>query len=300
MPALGETQGPGATAEFARPDFDAPAPRREDPQNTGGFGRQPQDPFGQDQYGAGAPHGDRFARPEPTPPQHNGGFVRSDVFGGQPGQAGPHAGQAGPNDPAATGGFPGVQGYDDDGGTGQHRLPERQSPASTGQFEPPQVNGANGFAAPQPPVPQQRPAAQEPQIGTAAQRPNDGWRFLRPPVRATAAHRCTTRWRPTGSTATVRRGPSRTPPPRPRSPRPPSPRPRRRPSGPPPPPGAARPTTTSSDRPSASGSPRQAGSPPPACRAGSPGPTSSRARLSSSPTRTVRRSRVRPTTCAAG
>ncbi|MFH9434225.1 sensor histidine kinase [Streptomyces rochei] len=174
VPALGEAQGPGATAEFARPDFDAPAPRREDPQNTGGFGRQPQDPFGQDQYGAGAPHGDRFARPEPAAPQHNGGFVRSDVFGGQPGQAGPHAGQAGPNDPAATGGFPGVQGYDD-GGTGQHRLPERQSPASTGQFESPQVNGANGFAAPQPPVPQQRPAAQEPQIGTAAQRPNDGW-----------------------------------------------------------------------------------------------------------------------------
>ncbi|WP_411576255.1 nitrate- and nitrite sensing domain-containing protein [Streptomyces mutabilis] len=170
VPRLGEVQGPGATAEFARPDFDAPAPRQEDPQSTGQFAQPAQDPFGQDQYGTSAPHDDQFARPEPAAPQQNGTFVRSDVFGGQPGQAGP-------NDPASTGGFTGAQGYGN-GSTGQHRLPERQTPATTGQFERPQAGGTHGgndFAAPQPPVPQQRPAAQEPQIGTAAQRPNDGW-----------------------------------------------------------------------------------------------------------------------------
>ncbi|MFC8868289.1 nitrate- and nitrite sensing domain-containing protein [Streptomyces sp. NPDC057148] len=164
VPRLGEPQGPGATAEFARPDFDAPAPRQEDPQSTGQFAQPGQDPFGQDQYGqdqygqdqygANAQPGDRFARPEPAAPQQNGAFVRSDVFGGQPGQG------------------------HDNGSTGQHRLPGHENPADTGQFERPQetgTHGGNDFAAPRPPVPQQRPAAQEPQIGTAAQRPEDAW-----------------------------------------------------------------------------------------------------------------------------
>ncbi|MFJ8193611.1 nitrate- and nitrite sensing domain-containing protein [Streptomyces sp. NPDC096094] len=205
VPRLGESQGPGATAEFARPDFDAPAPRRDDPQNTGRFAQagenQPgqnqagqnqagqnqygqdqysqnqygQDQYSQDQYGQGETHGapqnDQFARSEPAAPQQNGGsFVRSDVFGGQPG----------PTGPASTGPFTGAQGFDN-GSTGQHRLPERQNPAPTGQFERPQVNGAHGgndFGAPQ-----QRPAHQEPadgnangnSNGTAAQRPSDGW-----------------------------------------------------------------------------------------------------------------------------
>ncbi|MFH8241502.1 nitrate- and nitrite sensing domain-containing protein [Streptomyces sp. NPDC018321] len=162
VPSLGEPQGPGATAEFARPDFDAPAPRQEDPQSTGQFAQPGQDPFGQDrqnafgqdQYGANAEPGDRFARPEPAAPQQNGAFVRSDVFGGQPGQG------------------------HDNGSTGQHRLPGHENPAVTGQFERPQgtgTHGGNDFAAPRPPVPQQRPTAQEPQIGTAAQRPEDAW-----------------------------------------------------------------------------------------------------------------------------
>ncbi|MFE0808134.1 hypothetical protein ACFW34_11710, partial [Streptomyces sp. NPDC058848] len=152
VPRHGEAQGPGATAEFARPDFDAPAPRQEDPQNTGQFAQPGQDPFGQDQYGANTQPGDRFARPEPAAPQQNGAFVRSDVFGGQPGQG------------------------HDNGATGQHRLPERENPAVTGQFERPQdgTHGGNDFAAPRPPVPQQRPTAQAPQIGTAAQ-PEDAW-----------------------------------------------------------------------------------------------------------------------------
>ncbi|MER7718062.1 nitrate- and nitrite sensing domain-containing protein [Streptomyces flaveolus] len=178
MPAIprhGEPQGPGATAEFARPDFDAPAPRQDAPQNTGQFAR-PADPYGRD--GSNAPRDDQFSRPEPAAPQHDGGpFVRSDVFGGQPGH------QA-PNGPASTGQFPGAPAYGD-GSTGQHRLPDRQDPAATGQYERPQVNGAHGaddFAAPRPPAPQQRPAQQErparqqPGHGAPAQqRPADGW-----------------------------------------------------------------------------------------------------------------------------
>ncbi|CAM5369414.1 hypothetical protein SFUMM280S_04852 [Streptomyces fumanus] len=71
-------------------------------------------------------------------------------------------------------------------------------------------------------------------------------------------------------------------------------------SVPPPRPGAARPTTTSFGRRNASGSRPRAVSPPPACRAGCPVPTWCRARLSSSRTRAVRRSRAPPMTCAAG
>ncbi|MFE5259982.1 nitrate- and nitrite sensing domain-containing protein [Streptomyces coelicoflavus] len=186
VPRFGEPQSPAATAEFARPDFDAPAPRRDEPQDTGQFtqpgrnqydGRDAyQDQFGQGQYGQGqygqdAPHNDQFARPEPAAPQQGGGaFVRSDVFGGQPAP-----GNQAPADP-----FAGAQGYDN-GSTGQHDLPGRQNPAATGQFERPQVGGTQGgndFGAPRPPAPQ-RPAQPEPASqngnGTPAQRPGDGW-----------------------------------------------------------------------------------------------------------------------------
>ncbi|MFH9574877.1 nitrate- and nitrite sensing domain-containing protein [Streptomyces sp. NPDC017454] len=211
VPQLGESQGPAATSEFARPDFDAPAPRQDDPQNTGQFPQPGRDQYGQDQYGQGqygqdqygqsqygqdqygqggmsAPQNDQFARPEPAAPQQDGGsFVRSDVFGSQPGQGNRtgQPGQAGPNDPARTGPFTGAQGFDN-GSTGQHRLPDRQNPAATGQFERPQLNGAQGgndFGAPRPPAPAQRPAHQEPagpnvngnSGGTATQQPGDGW-----------------------------------------------------------------------------------------------------------------------------
>ncbi|MFD8351731.1 nitrate- and nitrite sensing domain-containing protein [Streptomyces coelicoflavus] len=186
VPRFGEPRSPAATAEFARPDFDAPAPRRDEPQDTGPFaqpgrnqydGRDAyQDQFGQGQYGQGqygqdAPHNDQFARPEPAAPQQGGGaFVRSDVFGGQPAP-----GNQAPADP-----FAGAQGYDN-GSTGQHDLPGRQNPAATGQFERPQVGGTQGgndFGAPRPPAPQ-RPAQPEPASqngnGTPPQRPGDGW-----------------------------------------------------------------------------------------------------------------------------
>ncbi|MDT0609460.1 nitrate- and nitrite sensing domain-containing protein [Streptomyces lancefieldiae] len=206
IPPLGEAQGPGATAEFARPDFDAPAPRQDASQTTGQFAQPNADRFTQpnaDQYGhngADARHNDQFAQPgadrftqpnadqyghngadaqrndqfaqaEPAAPQDNGGpFVRSDVFGGQPGQAGPAPAL---NDPASTGQFAAPQAYDN-GTTGQQYLPGRQDPAGTGQFERPQVNGAHeggDFGAPQ-----ERPAHQEPAgLPAAPQRPNDGW-----------------------------------------------------------------------------------------------------------------------------
>ncbi|MFF9048707.1 nitrate- and nitrite sensing domain-containing protein [Streptomyces parvulus] len=198
VPRFGEPQSPAATAEFARPDFDAPAPRQDAPQNTGQFARPDQnqnqyDPnqydqgayaqnqYGHDQYGPGGgadtAQNDQFARPgQAAPQQGNGSFVRSDVFGGQPRQTGPN----GPARADRFAGAHGTQGYDD-GSTGGHGLPSRANPAATGSFERPQVNGAQGgadFGAPRPPAPQ-RPAHQEPAgptaNGTPAQRPQDGW-----------------------------------------------------------------------------------------------------------------------------
>ncbi|AXL91151.1 hypothetical protein C4J65_24740 [Streptomyces sp. CB09001] len=207
VPRFGEPQSPAATAEFARPDFDAPAPRRDESQDTGQFAQPGQNQYdarneyedqygqqgqyGQDQYAPGqygqatpgqdqydqarfgqdAPQNDQFARPEPAAPQQDGGaFVRSDVFGGQPA----------PNGQAAADRFAATQGYDN-GSTGRRDLPGRQNPAVTGQFERPQVGGTQGgndFGAPRPPAPQ-RPVPQEPAgqntNGTPAQRPGDGW-----------------------------------------------------------------------------------------------------------------------------
>ncbi|MCX4670254.1 nitrate- and nitrite sensing domain-containing protein [Streptomyces sp. NBC_01381] len=87
--AGGATQGPGATAEFARPDFNGPPPGAGSPSGAGQQGQQNQ--------------------------QGTGQFVRPDVFGGQdssgtgqferpgtsaprrgPGQGGPGQGQGGP------------------------------------------------------------------------------------------------------------------------------------------------------------------------------------------------------------
>ncbi len=252
VPAFGDPQSPAATSEFARPDFDAPAPRRQDPQHTGQFaqpthnqpapgrpqqnqagpgqyggqhqagigqydqgqhqqgqqgqydqgqyrqdqyGRNAYDPApyatgqfgGQDPYGQGggnAPQGDQFAHPEAAAPQQGtGSFVRSDVFGSGSGPERPGPVAGAPDDR-----FAGAQGGYDNGSTGQHRLPGRQDPSATGQFERPQPGGGtlggNDFGGQRPPAPQ-RPARQEqagaPANGTAqaggaaAQRPADGW-----------------------------------------------------------------------------------------------------------------------------
>lgn len=68
-----------------------------------------------------------------------------------------------------------MPGYDG-GSTGQHSLPGRQDPASTGQFDRPQTNGAD-FGAPRPPMPprpQQRPVRHEPEALPPASGPGDG------------------------------------------------------------------------------------------------------------------------------
>ncbi|WP_432194659.1 nitrate- and nitrite sensing domain-containing protein [Streptomyces sp. bgisy027] len=152
MPRIDDRQGPGSTSEFARPDFDAPAPGGYNPQNTGQFARPdvPQN---------GGANGS----------QNSGQFVRPDVYG-SPGQ----------NNPSQTGQFAAPQAYDGSS-TGQHALPGRQNGDSTGQFERPQVNGTyggnSGLVGPaQPPVPPrpQQPPRQEPEALPPAAGPGDG------------------------------------------------------------------------------------------------------------------------------
>ncbi|WP_037886485.1 sensor histidine kinase, partial [Streptomyces viridochromogenes] len=147
MPRIDDRQGPGSTSEFARPDFDAPAPGAYNPQSTG-----------------------QSARPDESGSQNTGQFVRSDVFGTPGGQ----------NNSSQTGQFAAPQGYDSSS-TGQHSLPGHQSPESTGQFDRSQVNGTygggSGYGAGQPPVaprPRQRPARQEPEALPPATGPGDG------------------------------------------------------------------------------------------------------------------------------
>ncbi|GAA3476793.1 nitrate- and nitrite sensing domain-containing protein [Streptomyces yanii] len=66
-PPIDDRQGPGSTAEFARPDFSAPAPQHQDPASTAGFARP--------DFSAPAPqHQDpastaQFARPDFGVPQ---------------------------------------------------------------------------------------------------------------------------------------------------------------------------------------------------------------------------------------
>ncbi|MFC9640276.1 nitrate- and nitrite sensing domain-containing protein [Streptomyces mirabilis] len=102
MPRIDDRQGPAATAGFPRPDFDAPRPGMNTPQNNG---------------------------------QNNGQFVRPDVYGSS-GTA-----PAAPN-PSATGQFatPGYGASQDPSSTGQFATPgygASQDPSSTGQFERP-------------------------------------------------------------------------------------------------------------------------------------------------------------------
>ncbi|WP_167156612.1 nitrate- and nitrite sensing domain-containing protein [Streptomyces sp. MBT27] len=171
-PALDDRQGPAATAEFARPDFDGPppgsqqeqgsgtgtfvrpdvfgAPAAQDPAATGQFER----PGSYNGYGDQSSNGGQFARPGQDPagpgqfgrpdqdPTGTGSFTR-------PGQ-----------DPAGTGSFarPGQD-------TGQYGLPsadDRQNPAATSGFARPDFNAPRP-PAPQPVQPQQY--QQQPQQG---------------------------------------------------------------------------------------------------------------------------------------
>jgi len=178
IPRLDSRQGPGSTSEFARPDYDAPAPGA--PQNTGQFLRPGTSGGGQN---------GQNSRPEQIT---DGPFVRSDIFGAPSGPSGPSSRNT-PASPSATGQFTSPQGYDngtsgqfpqpgyEGGSTGQHSLPGSQNPShtssSTGQFEQPQTNGrGTDFGAsrpPAPPRPQHRPARQEPEALPPAG-PGDG------------------------------------------------------------------------------------------------------------------------------
>ncbi|MFD3512155.1 nitrate- and nitrite sensing domain-containing protein [Streptomyces sp. NPDC058657] len=103
-----DRQGPGATAEFERPDFQAPPP------------------------GSASATG-QFERPDVRQnPASTGQFERPDVR----------------QDPAATGQFPQApQGFQDPAATGQFPQADTrafQDPAATGQFERPDVRGSQG------------------------------------------------------------------------------------------------------------------------------------------------------------
>ncbi|PPS79552.1 hypothetical protein BZZ08_06188 [Streptomyces sp. MH60] len=183
VPRFGEPQSPAATAEFARPDFDAPVPRRDESHDTGQFaqpgqnqydGRNQydgqnqyedqyrQDQYRQDQYGPGQYGSGQYGQDRPDQGQYDQGRFgqdapQNDQFA-RPEPAAPQQGggafvrsdvfggqpaQAAPNGSAPADRFAGAQGYDN-GSTGQHNLPARQNPAATGQFERPQVGGTQG------------------------------------------------------------------------------------------------------------------------------------------------------------
>ncbi|PJN00554.1 hypothetical protein CG740_25590, partial [Streptomyces sp. CB01201] len=144
-PALDDRQGPAATAEFARPDFDGPppgaqqdqgsgtgtfvrpdvfgAPTAQDPAATGQFER----PGTYNGYGDQASNTGSFARPDQDP-SGTGQFER-------PAQ-----------DPSATGSFA-RPGQDTDP-YGRPAADGRQNPAATSGFARPDFN------APRPPAPQ--------------------------------------------------------------------------------------------------------------------------------------------------
>ncbi|MFD8142676.1 nitrate- and nitrite sensing domain-containing protein [Streptomyces sp. NPDC059708] len=141
-----ELSGPGSTAEFARPDFNAPYP-----------------PAGNSTTG-------QFERPDirgPQDPSSTGQFERP-----QPG---------GPLDPSTTGQFerPDIRGLQDPSGTGQFERPQPgglQDPSTTGQFARPAGPGVGGYADQQgrqpggyAPAPMPAPRPEAPQLPQAYQ-----------------------------------------------------------------------------------------------------------------------------------
>jgi hypothetical protein len=161
MPRIDDRQGPAATAGFPRPDFDAPRPGMNTPQNNG---------------------------------QNNGQFVRPDVYGSSgtaPAAPNPSAtgqfatpGYGASQDPSSTGQFatPGYGASQDPSSTGQFARPgygNGQDPSSTGQFATPgygnrqDPSSTGQFERPAPP--QQRPTRpQEPEALPPATGPGDG------------------------------------------------------------------------------------------------------------------------------
>ena len=271
IPRFENRQGPASTSEFARPDYDAPAPGA--PQNTGQFPRRARAAADRTARTAGPRRHRRAVRPLGhlrCPERPSGTATSRPRASSRPRRATTTAPAASSRGPVTTAAPPtsspspatttAPRGSTPCRAARARRTPRRRRVSSSG----PGPTAAARLRAPRPPAPQ-RPQ----------QRPDEGRGRVtasncRPRAPVTAVLRCTTRWRPTGSTGsrtlrrtTTRRIPSRRPHSRSR-------RPRQPPNVPPPAPGAARRTTTSSGRRSASGSRRRAGSPPPACRAGYP------------------------------
>ncbi|WHM36391.1 nitrate- and nitrite sensing domain-containing protein [Streptomyces sp. BPTC-684] len=146
-PQLDDRQGPGSTAEFARPDFDGPPPGSQDPSSTGQFVRP--DVFG-------APQGAQGAQGAQDPSQ-TGQFERPGAYGQNPGQ------NTGPGNGQNTG-----------QNTGQYARPDFDAPRAPQQPQPQQ------YQAPQQPRQNQqpRPAAgslpQQPQPEALPPAPNAG------------------------------------------------------------------------------------------------------------------------------
>ncbi|MFJ1608334.1 nitrate- and nitrite sensing domain-containing protein [Streptomyces sp. NPDC088253] len=161
MPRIDDRQGPAATSGFPRPDFDAPRPGMNAPQNNGQNSGQFVRP---DVYGSS---GTAPAAPNPST---TGQFATPGYGASQdPSSTGQFAtpGYGASQDPSSTGQFarPGYGNGQDPSSTGQFATPgygNRQDPSSTGQFE-------------RPAPPQQRPTRpQEPEALPPATGPGDG------------------------------------------------------------------------------------------------------------------------------
>jgi hypothetical protein len=297
MPRIDDRQGPGSTAEIPRID------ERQGPAGPADFGRPGLNGAQDTGRFPGVNGGQDTGRfPAPGGDGQQDGFVRPDVFGAPGGQ----------NTPAGPGRFAAPQAYDngstgqfatpgyDGSSTGQHSLPGHQDPQSTGQFERPQINGGNGYGSPQqqpvPPRPTARPepdnrGAQRPDEGRG---PGDGWAL--PPApgpgdgRTPLYDTLETNWFRGQQGDENGNGSA----PAPQQQQPQAPAAPQRSAG-----GAWR-TSPNDELVRQAERVRQPAAELPACRAGCPGRTSSRARLSSNSTKAVRRSRARLTTCADG
>ncbi|MEV0529078.1 nitrate- and nitrite sensing domain-containing protein [Streptomyces sp. NPDC050439] len=125
-PSAGAAQGPGSTAEFARPDFNGPPPGTGSPQNAGQQGQ-----------GQGQGQGQ----------QGTGQFVRPDVFGGQDASSGTNQFQRpGTSAPGYNGGAP---------RRGQNPGQGQGAQGQGGQSQGGQSQGGQLGIPPVPPQPQQ-------------------------------------------------------------------------------------------------------------------------------------------------
>ncbi len=213
--ALRRPQGPGSTTEMpavpgsASPRAPAPRPSSPSPVRTRyGQNQYGQDQYGEDQYGQGgthaAPQNDQFARPEP--PQQERRLLRP------PGRlrrtAWHRARPARPRPARST--APRASTTARPGSTACRASRTRPPPASSSARRS-TARTAGTTSAPR----SRRPSSVRPTRarGRGHQRDRgaaagDGWALPLPPAPVTDVRRCTTRWRPTGSTATARRGPA--------------------------------------------------------------------------------------------